>query len=202
MEEYAINLKGIVKLSEDQKNWLKDNSNEKIFQIVINGINEELSKSASVLSAVIDTIKLEIDQTVFVVSNHFKVQDGDENIPKIVSLSADFHRNYLKKTEQIKSLSWLYTRQLTRNANDREIIEALPRHRSTTKLAQLYKLLQIQSQGSEGYLAVDGSANIFFIENVLGEVEAVRVLWFNGWIIDSLPLDAAYWLKARKVFSS
>lgn len=139
---------------------------------------------------------------VFLVNNHFKIQNGDENKPKIVSLSDDFQRNFLNKTEEIKSPSWLYSRELIRNANDDEIIKALPLPRYKTSLAQLYALLQKQSQGQPGYLTVDGTANIFFIENIHGKTQTVRVLWSKGWLIDSLPLDCAYWLKGRKVFSN
>lgn len=94
---------------------------------------------------------------------------------------------------------------LLEDRHDPEIMVALgPQSVRYTKLGQFYQLLEVQGQGQEGPLLVNGYANIAYIIDENGAPWAVRAVWRAGygWHVDvSSVACQRRWYAALQVLS-
>ena len=94
--------------------------------------------------------------------------------------------------------------RLERASKDAPIMTELGA-RAEIKLAHFFSLLEAQSKGREGDLAVDGSANIAYIIGNDGNFWAVIANWCSGhryWSVEADSVGAPHeWRAGHRVFS-
>jgi hypothetical protein len=204
MIKYVMDLRILVIVNKQQLYWIRSNKRNNpgiLSSLLIKAIDEKLAESSSILSRKTEKIQLKMQADIFAARYFFKIQKGDENRPKIRFIDPEFIKNFNDKIEFVEATNWLYSKRLMKPANDADIIKEIGKNFCKSKLAQLYNLLCLQGQGQKGKLKNDGSVNLLFSEDVKGQIQTVRVLWSNGWIIDSLPVDdPSPWLKDVKIF--
>jgi hypothetical protein len=75
----------------------------------------------------------------------------------------------------------------------------------TTTWGQMYEMMRRQGRGQEGDLLVNGSANIFYIPDIEGQLWAVYCSWDSGyrfWDVGAYPISNPYtWFAGCQVFS-
>jgi hypothetical protein len=204
MVKYVMDLRILVIVNKQQLYWIRSNKRNNpgiLSSLLIKAIDEKLAESSSILSRKTEKIQLKMQADIFAARYFFKIQKGDENRPKIRFIDPEFIKKLNDKIEFVEATNWLYSKRLMKPANDADIIKEIGKNFCKSKLAQLYNLLCLQGQGQKGKLKNDGSVNLLFSEDVKGQIQTVRVLWSNGWIIDSLPVDdPSPWLKDVKIF--
>ena len=114
-----------------------------------------------------------------------------------------FKRNFVSKIAQSVSAETLRKSRLTKRSLDKPILDELG-DRAVTTLAHLAELLKKQPKGESGDLLVNGYANIFYIEDVKGQLWAVAARWYAGYGWDVYALSVSYpdgWNAVSVVFS-
>jgi hypothetical protein len=119
----------------------------------------------------------------FVAAEHFKEDISPAADVRISWLGANFSQRFAVKIEDEVGAITLRTYNLTRPANDNEIIAAL-KDRHETSLAEVWCLLRRHASGQGGGLRSDVVPNLFFIRDVSGKLGVVDVIWGGaGWEI-------------------
>lgn len=137
----------------------------------------------------------------FVVANVFK-EKGAQGF-QLYWMNEAFKRNFVPKIEQSVSAETLRKLRLTKRSLDKSILDEL-RDRAVTTLAHLFELLKKQPRGESGDLLVNGSANIFYVEDMSGIVWAVVAFWLSGrgWYVSAYSVSSRFsWYPDRAVFS-
>ena len=116
----------------------------------------------------------------------------------------NFKKLFLKKTEENVGDAAIAIDRLERASKDAPIMTELGA-RAEIKLAHFFSLLEAQSKGREGDLAVDGSANIAYIIGNDGNFWAVIANWCSGhryWSVEADSVGAPHeWRAGHRVFS-
>ena len=125
----------------------------------------------------------------FIASECFKVDTGRKAKVKIAFLWDNFSKHFLPKTEEGVLAGELKVHKLLQSSLDAPIMTELgdPQSYSTT-LADMWAMLQMQPNGEEGALLVNGYANIFYIHDAGGNLWVVYALWRSddgGWRVEA-----------------
>jgi len=113
----------------------------------------------------------------FVAAKKFVIANKPINI---VWFGDNFKEWFLKKVEEPIDEAELRCMRLISPSVDGPIIAELGEDKAETTLAQIFSLLERQSNGQEGILLTNNYANIFYVRDVKGILRAVSVRWFGG----------------------
>lgn len=166
---------------------------------VVTGV-DKLSAAAppkpSVLKLVDDNVQLDA------VASHdprkfYKTRKG-------LWVSDYFMANVLSKAKAVENLGplSLKSRELTKNAHDREITPELGEDYifdESEICARIEQMIAKQPNGEKGDLLNNGYANIFYVAGYV-----VSVLWsavVREWYVSAWKLDVGYWRAGRRAFS-
>lgn len=119
-------------------------------------------------------------------------------------LSNNFKVWMLPKVEDGVKPSTLAYGRLVQANKDAVILASLGgEEKAETSLTEMFQLLELQENGEEGVLLIDGRANIFYILDVTGVLRAVYARWSGGqWeLLADLTSDPYDWRAENRVFS-
>lgn len=140
----------------------------------------------------------------FKASEHFKVDTSENAKVKIAFLWDNFKTHFVPKVEENVPAGERKIHKLVRDSLDAPIIETLGDVHETY-LADLWTLLELQPNGEEGHLLVNGYANIFYIKDKGGVAWAVDAHWnsgVGGWGVDVGSVSGpGEWSDGRQVVS-
>jgi hypothetical protein len=123
---------------------------------------------------------------------------------KISYIGDNFVNNFLGKTEKPFNGSKLRCGKLRKNSVDNPIITELGGEQEVeTTLAEMFSLMEKQTNGEEGILLTSGYANIFYICDSAGVLWAVGCGWgCDGWGLGARSIGRPhYWRAGSRVFS-
>jgi hypothetical protein len=115
----------------------------------------------------------------------------------------EFKKRFYGRTEDPAGEVRLQKYKLLAIAPDGPIIEELGGpSRVEGTVASAFALMRLQGRGQEGFLQVNGYANIFYCRDLKGTLCAVRIGWDGeGWVIDAIPVeDPLAWNGKHEIF--
>lgn len=120
---------------------------------------------------------------------------------KISYVSGNFKKYFLDKPETGIVAATLRAFKLITGSRDPKIIVDLGDNYKTI-LAYVWELMALQPNGEDGKLLTNGYVNIFYIDDVDGNVWAVRVYWrSDGWDVGADSFDFPNgWYAGDQVF--
>ncbi len=160
-------------------------------------ITETLLKS-------LGTVTIPARTEKFIAKDHFVVDIGKKAKVKISSLGNNFRENFLNKIEEAILETTLRYQELKKSSRDNPIIGELGGNdKSETTLSEMFALMEMQPNGEDGHLLVNGYANIFYIRDSAGVLWAVFCRWsFDGWCVYAFSVDDPFdWRVGRRVLS-
>ncbi|MDO8473980.1 MAG: hypothetical protein Q7S62_00270 [bacterium] len=121
---------------------------------------------------------------------------------KISWIGSNFEAWFLGRTEEPSVETTLCYAKLVKSSVDGPILVELG-DKAETALAQIWALMDLQPNGEEGVLLINGWANIFYALDANGELRAVHVYWLEGgWLVHAGPVSSPYrWSGEHRVFS-
>lgn len=147
----------------------------------------------------IGTVAIPARTERFVAGDRFVLNYGPKAKPgvRISYLGDQFKAWLLRKTEEPAAETMLRYSKLVKPSVDGPILAELGDKAETT-LAQIWALMELQSNGEEGVLLTNGWANIFYVNG-----RAVDVYWHgDGWRVGAYPVSDPYeWSGESRVFS-
>lgn len=138
-----------------------------------------------------------------VAQDSFVENIGGKGPVKILWVGDNFKQRFWGKTEKPMGATTLRCAKLMGSSIDDRILKELCDEPETT-LAQMFRLLELQANGEEGYLLINVSAgNMFHIRDVNNELQVVGVDWLgDGWrIYVYLVPPLVSWKDDRLLFS-
>jgi hypothetical protein len=170
------------------ENLLKD-----IAMLILGKAKIVMIEVIKILRLVKSAIEIPAVTEPFVVADHFQVNIGD-NVTKpwqkgevrICKIGDDFKEHFFGQGVSVRDGQVLSCNRLIKNSYDMEMLKELGSG-IETDLAGLWYLLEQQPEGGRGFLCTDGyAANIFYITDNTGVVQAVRAHCIvNSWYVDS-----------------
>lgn len=143
-----------------------------------------------------------VDNKKFVAADNFKI--GNAVGVKFWGFGSNFENHFLQKVENNVPAGFIKSYRLKQDSVDKPIQEELGECQETF-LSDFFEQLKKQATGQSGRLAVDGSANIFYIRDVNGKVWAVSAYWigaFSGWHVFAGSVGyACPWFAGSLVFA-
>jgi hypothetical protein len=125
----------------------------------------------------------------FVAGEHFKENISPAAEARISWLGATFMGRFAGKVEDDPDEATLHTYALSRASTNTQIIAELD-DRHETKLADLWCLLKLQTNGEDGALQTNAVPNIFFVRDTTGALGAVDAIWAGaGWEIGASQVE-------------
>ncbi|WP_244443415.1 hypothetical protein [Bradyrhizobium sp. Ai1a-2] len=150
------------------------------------------------------SLKVKAGKTVkaetFVAREHFKEDITPTARVRISWLGAMFMRRFAVKFETAVNRC-LQIHILKDPSNNNAIVGELGIP-DGTKLADLWRLLELQANGESGALQTNSAPNIFFVRDDKGDLGVVDVLWGGaGWEIGASPIgNQRTWPRGTRVF--
>jgi len=186
---------------------------DELIQEIINSKNNALAKQmfndlhleygVTVLSDVISSSPIPATTKKFIAKFKFVVNTSKTAKVKISYLNCNFKFGFIDKNEEAFSGSVIDCRDLNRVSVDDLILGELGgRAAAQTTLTEMHAMLERQPYGQKGALLTNGSANIFYITNIKGELCAFGVSWDgDGWDISANYVDNSdKWPSNSRVF--
>lgn len=152
----------------------------------------------------LDTTKTSATTEKFVAKDKFKLKkDGG-----ICSYFSENFQNWFlagdgKIENPLGEQTLRYSELIQSSQNDRIIEELGGKAKAETTLAEMFDLMDKQSDGNKGVLFINSWANIFYIKDLRGELRAVDLRWRDGgWRVYANSVgDPFDWGAGGRVFS-
>lgn len=184
----------------DMCNKLKDDG-EKWQRILSNVLKDQ---TLLIPLGVVGVVKVPAQER-FSVREYFvskrKIEQGD---PKIIHLWEPFERRFYGLKEDSCAEEEFNVYDLTQTSANLPIIAEIG-YLEPSRLSQVFSFLKVQADGCEGPLLVDGSGNIFYVQDTFGYLWGMYLRWWktkNGWAVEIQPYTKGYAChKGRRVFT-
>lgn len=152
----------------------------------------------------IETVNVSMTAQKFIAKDKFIKSTERKTSVNISSMSIDFEKWFLKKTELQMMDVVLRIYKLIKSSADRLIINELGgRIKAKMMLSEMFCLIEKQGNGESGKLLVDGNVNIFYILDINEVLRAVVACWDkNGWSFGASPInDSGIFKTGCQVYS-
>jgi len=147
-----------------------------------------------------ESVVLPATTAPFVVKDQIKASAGI----RFSSIWNEFSRRFVGKVEAPRAEIRLCKYTLLRIAPDGPIIAELGgESKVASPISCAFELIRRQANGEEGFLQINGFANIFYVLDLKNELSAVRFAWDgDGWVIDAISVkDPLAWNGKHEIFS-
>lgn len=155
----------------------------------------------------VSTITIPASIGKFVAKEKFVISTKRNAQVKISYFGDNFTEWFLKgegKIEDPIMEQTLRCHRLLQSSVDGPIIAELGgAEKSETTLSEMFSLMEKHGKGEDGVLLNNGYANIFYIKDIAGVLQAVRVHWHVvGWDVLALPVEYPHrWNDGGRVLS-
>jgi hypothetical protein len=191
----------IREFSNEDAQWAIQNTAEAI-RIWGEAIKNRAKVAVETLLEIIGTILIPASAGTFIARDKF-VKDTSKNAKVKISFVGDnFKKWFGNKVEDAGDERTLRYAKLLKSSGDGPIIAELG-DKAEVSLQQVFSLMEMQPNGEEGVLLINGWANIFYVKDQNNVLRAVYVLWYDdGWLVNAIDVSIpGAWSDGSQVFS-
>ncbi len=174
-------------------------------KIALQGIVEGRFDNGKVAESILEFVGTVAIQALpkFVAKDNFAQNTGEKAKVKISYVGDNFKAWFGDKIEEPVAEHTLRYAKLLKSSVDGPIRAEIGADHEETTLGAVHALMGLQPNGEDGVLLKNGYANIFYVKDVGGTLQAVRVGWDDdGWNVSASSVtNPGGWGDGYQVFS-